>query len=117
MRVLLDECLPRKLKGELLEHSVSTVPEAGWAGKKNGALLRLAAQQFDVFITIDQNLHYQQSLPSMQLALVLLTAPNNRLETLLPLMAQVREALENLPDKAFVRIGSGAVADDDDGEI
>jgi len=56
MHILLDECLPRKLKRELLGHRVATVPEQGWASIKNGALLRLAEPLFDVFITADQNL-------------------------------------------------------------
>lgn len=53
MKVLLDECLPKKLKRELEGHTIITVPEQGWAGIKNGELLRLAEAEFDVFITID----------------------------------------------------------------
>ncbi len=53
MRVLLDECLPGKLRGELTGHDVTTVPEVGWSGKSNGELLQLAAGPFDVFVTID----------------------------------------------------------------
>ena len=49
MRVLLDECLPKRLKQSLIGHDVQTVPEAGWAGKKNGDLIRLAAGKFDAF--------------------------------------------------------------------
>ena len=59
MRILIDECLPRKLKRELPEHDAQTVAEMGWSGTKNGALLRLMNGKFDVFITIDQNLKYQ----------------------------------------------------------
>jgi hypothetical protein len=62
MRVLLDECVPRALREELLEHGVTTVAEAGWAGVKNGVLLHLAAKQFDVFLTVDRKLEYQQKL-------------------------------------------------------
>ncbi len=60
MRVLLDECLPRQLKQELIGHDVVTVPEAGWAGKQNGELIALATERFDVFVTIDQNLPAQR---------------------------------------------------------
>lgn len=56
MRVLLDESLPRRLRQELPEHEVSTVPEAGWAGKGNGELLRLAEPAFEVFVTMDRQL-------------------------------------------------------------
>jgi hypothetical protein len=61
MRVLLDECVPRALRKELPGHEVKTVAEAGWAGVKNGELLELAARQFDVFLTVDRNLEYQQT--------------------------------------------------------
>jgi len=60
MRLLLDECLPRTLKKEFRDYKIRTVPEMGWAGKKNGELLRLAEKQFDVFITLDQNLQYRK---------------------------------------------------------
>jgi hypothetical protein len=58
MRVLLDECVPRALRGELSGHEVKTVAEAGWAGVKNGALVQLAAKDFDVLLTVDRNLEY-----------------------------------------------------------
>jgi len=71
MKVLLDECLPRRLKRELSPHQVFTVPEMGWAGVKNGALLRLIqTAAFDVFVTIDGNLEYQQNLKQAHLAII-----------------------------------------------
>ncbi len=75
MNVLLDECLPRKLKYDLPGHTISTVPEMGWAGTKNGALLRLAETDFEVFITADQNVEYQQNLRSTVLGIVVLVGP------------------------------------------
>ena len=62
MRIQLDESLPRRLRGELSGHSVSTVTQRGWSGVENGELLRVAADDFDVFLTADQNIEYQQSL-------------------------------------------------------
>ena len=56
MKVLLDECVPRKLKREFAEYEVFTVTEQGWSGIKNGNLLALAESEFDVFLTVDQNL-------------------------------------------------------------
>lgn len=56
----LDECIPRKLKAHLAEHECRTVSEAGWAGKRNGELLRLAEGSFDVFLTLDKGVQYQQ---------------------------------------------------------
>ena len=60
MRVLLDECLPRRLKRELVGHDTRTAPEMGWASKSNGELLALAVDHFDVFLTADRNLSHQQ---------------------------------------------------------
>ena len=75
MKVLLDECLPRRLKRGLSPHQVFTVPEMGWAGVKNGALLRLIqTAAFDVFVTIDGNLEYQQNLKQANLAIIVLCA-------------------------------------------
>lgn len=104
MKVLLDECLPRKLKGELPGHTVATVPEMGWAGTKNGALLRLAETAFEVFITADQNVEYQQNLRSGVLAVVVLVASSNRLETLRPLMPRVTAALLTISPGALIHI-------------
>jgi hypothetical protein len=107
MRVLLDECVPRRLKRELPGHEVLTVTEHGWSGIKNGRLLGIADAEFDVFLTVDQNLKYQQNLTAFRIAIILLVARNNRLKTLLPLMPEVREALDKIVAGEFVRIGGG----------
>jgi hypothetical protein len=107
MRVLLDECVPRRLRRELAGHEVFTVTEHGWSGVKNGKLLALAGAEFDVFLTVDQNLKYQQNLTSFRVAIILLIARNNRLQTLLPLMPEVREALDKIKEGEFVRLGGG----------
>jgi Domain of unknown function (DUF5615) len=107
MKVLLDECVPRKLRRELPEHEVFTVTERGWSGIKNGKLLALAEVEVDVFLTVDQNLKYQQSLKAFNIGVILLVARNNRLKTLLPLMAEAREALENIKAGDFIRVGGG----------
>ena len=96
MKILIDECLPRKLKSELSEHDCSTVPEMGWAGKKNGELLALAAQEFEAFITIDQNLYFQQNVPKFNIAVLVLSARTNRLADLKPLAASVLMELVEL---------------------
>jgi predicted nuclease of predicted toxin-antitoxin system len=70
MKILLDECTPHVLKRLLTEFDVTTVQELGWAGIKNGALLQLAEKQFDILITSDQNMKYQQNLANRQLAIV-----------------------------------------------
>ena len=104
MKVLLDECLPRKLKQELAGHEVATVPEMQWAGTKNGALLQLAAPDFHAFVTIDQNLQYQQNLSTANIAIILLVAPDNRLETLRPLMPDVQVALQTIRPGDLIRV-------------
>lgn len=97
MRVLLDECLPRKLKRELQGHHVSTVPEMGWAGVKNGALLRLLqTSTIEVFVTVDGNLEYQQNLRRINLALIVLKALDNTIETLRPLAPRILAALQSI---------------------
>jgi predicted nuclease of predicted toxin-antitoxin system len=106
MRILLDECLPRQLKSTLPAHSVATVPEAGWAGTKNGALLRLAETRFDVFITADQNVEYQQNLRSSILGIIVLVAPSNRYTTLAPLMPQVLIMLQTIQPGDLIHIAA-----------
>lgn len=89
MKILLDECIDRKLAREFPNCEVRTVPQMGWAGVKNGQLLTLAESEFDVFITVDRNLSFQQNLPQFDLAVIILQAPSNRLADLKPLAPQV----------------------------
>jgi hypothetical protein len=94
MRVLLDECIPRKLKYSLLDHECHTVPEAGLAGKKNGALLSLAeGAGFETFVTMDRGLEYQQNLAGGGIAILILHARSNRLADLLPLVPDLLRAI------------------------
>jgi Domain of unknown function (DUF5615) len=95
-RVLLDENLPRLLKRELPGFDVRTVPEVGWAGVKNGKLLRLAEAEFAVFVTADRNLSFQQHLAALKLGVVVLRARTTKLEDLLPLVGGLREALHRV---------------------
>jgi hypothetical protein len=94
VRLLLDECIDRRLAKDLAVHEVKTVPQMGWAGIKNGALLTLAEKEFDVFVTVDRNLSFQQNLPNFNIAVLVLHAPSNRLADLRPLAP---EALSILP--------------------
>jgi predicted nuclease of predicted toxin-antitoxin system len=96
MKVLLDECLPKKLKREVQADVVSTVPDMGWAGTKNGALLRLVEREFDVLLTNDQNLEHQQNLKQFNLAIVVLVAPTNDIEDLKLLMPAANEAIRTI---------------------
>ena len=104
MRVLLDECLPRRSKHALIGHDVQTVPEMGWAGKRNGELLRLAAREFDVFLTVDRRLQERTTALSMfRIAVIVLVARSNRLLDLLPLVPATLEVLPRAkPGKAVI---------------
>jgi predicted nuclease of predicted toxin-antitoxin system len=104
MRVLLDECLPRRLKRAISGHEVVTVPEAGWAGRSNGELLKLASYQFDVFVTVDRNLPAQQRHCSGP-AVVILRAPSNRFQDLEPLVPALLEALSTITKGQLLRLG------------
>jgi predicted nuclease of predicted toxin-antitoxin system len=97
MKLLLDECLPRKLKNHLPGHECHTVPEAGWAGKKNGELLSLAQQSgFQVFLTLDRGLEYEQNLNGREIAVVLISARSSRLADLLPRIPSILDALRSV---------------------
>ena len=86
MRVLLDECVTRYLKRDLAGHEAFTVEEAGFKGLKNGRLLQAASGQYDVLVTVDQNLTYQQNLKSLRIAIVVLSAKRGTYPMLRPLM-------------------------------
>lgn len=93
MRVLLDECVPRALRSDISGHEVKTVAEVGWAGVKNGELLRRAAADFDVLITVDRNLEYQQSFEGLSLAVIVIRAASNDIAVLRPVMPAVLAAI------------------------
>ena len=104
MRVLLDECVPRKLRSELPSHNVKTVAEMKWAGTKNGALLRRAASEFDVLLTVDQGIPYQQHIESLSLALVIIKAPSNDINDLRPKMPEVLRILATIQPGQVVQV-------------
>jgi|SRR5580704_1779324 predicted nuclease of predicted toxin-antitoxin system len=104
MRVLLDECVPRTLRKELRGHDVRTVAEVGWAGVKNGDLLQLAASQFDVLLTVDQNLEYQQNLADLPVAVVVIHVPSNDVAVLRPLIPAVLAALAEIKPRTVTHI-------------
>jgi len=104
-RVLLDENLPRLLKRELPAFEVRTVVEVGWAGIKNGKLLRLAEAEFDAFVTADKNLSYQQPVGTFRLGIVVLKARTTKLEDLLPLAPALREVLHGVKAGQVCHVG------------
>ena len=94
MRVLLDECVPKRLGRSLVGHTVRTVPQEGWSGKKNGELLALmTAAGFEVLITVDQGIPHLQNLRSAGVAVVVMVGAGNQLADLLPLVPNLLAAL------------------------
>lgn len=105
VRVLLDEQLPRQLAPYLIGHDVRTVQQEAWAGLSNGALLGKAeAAGFSVLLTGDQNLEFQQNLSKRCLGVVVLHAPSNALEDLLPLVPAALAAIEAIRPGQLARV-------------
>ncbi len=105
MRVLLDECMPKDFKKWLDKHDCMTAGEAGLAGKKNGVLLKAIASKFDVFVTVDKSLRYQQNLKGIPFGIVVLRARGNRLEDLAPLAAKALEAIDTIKPGQVSEVG------------
>jgi predicted nuclease of predicted toxin-antitoxin system len=105
MRILLDENLPRKLAVYLIGHQCRTVVECGWSGKKNGELLAEADPLFDVLLTLDKNLPYQQNLTTKRIAVLIVRARSNRIQDLLPVIPESLAALASIQPRQVVRVG------------
>ncbi|HEY5044062.1 MAG TPA: hypothetical protein VIK53_18985 [Verrucomicrobiae bacterium] len=108
MRVLLDECLPARLRRNLPGHDVQTVPLAGWASIKNGKLLRLVAAsgKFDVFLTVDKNLPREQKIEGLPFAVVVLRSKSNRLADVVPFAPElIRRLQEFQPGQVYILSG------------
>jgi predicted nuclease of predicted toxin-antitoxin system len=108
MNLLLDECVPRKLKRSLsvAGHVCSTVPEAGFAGKANGELLTLAQQSFDVFVTLDTGLEFQQNLAERKIAILVIRCKSNRLADILPQIPDCLVALRSIKQGDLFQAGA-----------
>ncbi len=106
MKLLLDECTDQRLAAEIEGHDVTTVPEMGWSNFKDGQLLNLAQHDFDVFITVDRNLPYQQNLPKFNIAVVVLRARTSRLADLTSLVPLLLADLQTAPVGQATFVGS-----------
>ena len=102
MKIIIDECVPSIAKRGLPARSIVTVQEMGWAGVKNGKLLKLVADQFDVFITSDQNLRFQQNLGTVDLAVIVL--PSNQVPVVKQLLPAIDDALDVVRPGALIEI-------------
>ena len=110
MKILLDHCAPKRLKNEILkngEHIVQTAYERGWERLKNGELLNAAeAEKFDLLLTVDQNLRYQQNLTGRTIRVAIFVAEDNRFTTLAPFIPALEVALKNMEPGEVIRIGA-----------
>ena len=94
MKILLDHCVPRPFKNELPKHEVSTAKEMRWESLTNGELLREAeANGFEVLVTVDQNLRYQQNLVGSKISVCILVAQGITVEDLRPLVTPLEDQL------------------------
>ena len=105
MRILLDEQLPRALARRLHGHQADTVGGRGWAGVKNGDLLRRMQGEFDVLVTMDRGIEHQQNLTALSLGVLLIRAASNRMEHLEPLVPAILEALAVLQPGQVLQVG------------
>ena len=105
MRVLLDECVDVRLAASLATVEVRTVADQGWLGISNGQLLALAAGDFDVFVTVDRNLPFQQHLPKFDIAVILLQAKTNRIADLIALVPELVSVMPNAKSGVVTPIG------------
>ena len=105
MRVLLDENLPHKLRDLFNDNiEVVTVSYRGWKGKENGELLKIAANEFDAFITMDRGIPNQQNLGDIEIGIILLEAESNRFEDLAMLISQINTVLKTLKNGQVVHV-------------
>jgi len=105
VKVFLDECVDWRLARDIVGHEVKTARQMAWTTIQNGALLTLASQQFDVFVTVDRNLPFQQNLNSFSIAVVALIAKSNRLTDLKPLIPRLLTAIETARPGAATLVG------------
>ena len=107
MRLLLDECLPRRTKFLFAEsgHECETVRDAGFSGKENGELIALAEKQFNVLITIDKNIRYQQNIAGRNIAILIIRAASNDLDDIRPHVPQALAALRSIKPGQIVEVG------------
>lgn len=102
MKIIIDECVPSIVKRGLPEHEIVSVQDMGWAGIKNGELLKLVTAQFDVFITSDKNLRYQQNLTALAISIILL--PSNQVPVIKALLPNIDAALSKIKEPEFIEL-------------
>jgi predicted nuclease of predicted toxin-antitoxin system len=106
VKILLDECVPARLSRLLLPHEVLTTQKVGWAGIRNGELLRRAAADFDVFVTVDRNLAFQQDQGNLPMPVIVINSRSNKLRDIEPHAAVLLQTLNSALERRVYHIGS-----------
>lgn len=106
MRILLDESVPEKLGRLLVGHSYSTVQRQGWTSVKNGKLLNLAKDDFDVLLTADKGMEYQQNQDALPVAILVVRAKSNRMEDLGRAVPAILAAREEMPPRTLRKVAA-----------
>ena len=104
MKLLLDECVPRRLRRDFVGHEALTIEQAGFKGLKNGNLLRRASEYFDILITVDRNIEHQQNTVGLPISVMILAANSNRYESLSPLIPKALITLEQINTGEIIKI-------------
>lgn len=105
MKVFVDECVDWRLSRDIAGHEVRTARQMGWSTIKNGELLALVAREFDVFVTVDRNLSFQQNLPAFAVAVIVIRARSNRLADLKPLVPELLACIQGARRGAVDYVG------------
>ena len=105
MKVLVDECIDWRLAREIVGHEVKTARQMGWSTIKNGELLKLAEKEFQVFVTVDRNLSFQQNVPAFAIVVIVLRAKSNRLSDLQPLVPELLAAIPTAKPGTVTYVG------------
>jgi hypothetical protein len=105
VRVFLDECVDWRFSREIVGHEVKTARQRGWSTTKNGELLALASKEFEVFVTVDRNLSFQQNLPAFAIAVIVLRAKSNRLSDLRPLVPELLASITTAKPGSVTYLG------------
>ena len=108
MKIFVDECVDWRLARDIVGHEVKTARQMGWTTLKNGELLALASKQFEVFLTVDRNLSFQQNLPTFEIAVVVLQCRSNRLVDLQQLVPDLLSSLSTAQRRTVTYVGSNS---------
>ena len=104
MRILLDESVPARIGALLVGRAANSVQRMGWAGIKNGRLLALAAADFDILLTADKGIEYQQNISALPIAVLIVLAKSNRMEDIVPAVPANLAVLAEIQPRTLIKV-------------